>query len=54
MNVCNENLEKKFRNNREGYGPRENFRTVRDYVKEDKSDLERFFIQANMFDPRIE
>lgn len=54
MNACNDNLETGFRKNREKYGPRENFQSVREYVKEDKDNLERFYIQANMFDPRFE
>ena len=54
MNACNSRMNKDFYNNREKYGPRENFESVKEYLKEDKSNLERFYIQADMFDPRFE
>jgi hypothetical protein len=54
LQMCQSRLESSMRDNREKYGPRENFARVRDYLKEDKTTLDRFYIQANMFDPRFE
>ena len=44
MNACNSRMNKDFYENRENYGPRENFESLKDYLKEDKSNLERFYI----------
>lgn len=39
--------------NRQDYGPREGFGSIKRYLAEDKQVLEKFFIQAKMFDPRF-
>lgn len=44
-------------NNRKGYGPRAEFKSLRDYFQEskvDKKELKKYYLEADMFDPRLE
>ena len=47
MNACNTRMQKDYNDNTEDYGPRNNFESVKKYLKEDKSDITFAFGRFN-------